>query len=136
VSLRIYIFEEDPSFLKLLTVFLEKKGFSVQGFHDGYSCPLYQLERCVCPADTPCADAVLVNTRIPSLEGIRLLLDQDRKGCKLPRENKGVMSAGFTTEQQQLVQSHGFQVIRKPARLAAISAWLDECARRLGKHLD
>jgi DNA-binding response OmpR family regulator len=131
--MRIFVFEEDASLLNLLTLYLEIKGHQVRGFTDQYSCPLYQSAASVCPADKPCADAVIVNTRCPDQENIQILIDQERKGCKLPGLNKAVISANISEEQDQMICSLGFYVIRKPFRLTTISSWLTECAKRLNK---
>jgi len=129
--MRIYIFEEDPTLLNLLMIYLKNKGHQVQGFLEEYKCPLYLLEECVCPASTPCAEAVVINTRVPNEGSIQILIDQERKGCKLPKSNKAVMSASFTDELKELVESHGFSVIKKPFRLAALTEWLEYCKTRL-----
>lgn len=132
--MRVYVFEEDPSILDLLMLYLKGQGHQAQGFSSGYNCPLYLLEECECPASKPCADAVLVNTRIPNAESIQVLLDQDRKGCKLPKSNKAVMSASFNVDQEEHIRQHGFSVLKKPFRLTAITSWLKECAVRLENH--
>lgn len=129
--MRIYLFEEDPSLLNMLVLYLRNRGHQVQGFASGYKCPLYLLEECTCPAAKPCADAVVVSTRIPDEESLQILIDQDTKGCKLPKLNKAVMSANFTEAQETLVQDKGFSIVKKPFRLAAIDRWLEGCAKRL-----
>lgn len=128
---RVYLFEEDPSVLNLLVLYLTSQGHQVQSFSNGYECPMYLQEECECPASEPCADAVLVNARVPDQESIQILLDQDKRGCKLPKANKAVMSTSFNVEQQEYVEQQGFHVIKKPFRLKAISSWLSECSARL-----
>ena len=125
------MFEEDPSMLELLVRYLEKKGHEVRGFLDKYSCPLYQLESCSCPAEKPCADAVIVHTRVANQKCLLILLDQDKKGCKLPKINKAIMSANITEDQERHIQGMGFSAIKKPLRLATLNNWLMECSERL-----
>lgn len=129
--MRVYVFEEDPALLDLLMLYLKNKGHQVQGFMEGYKCPLYLLEECICPAEKPCAEAVIVNTREPNEESIQILLDQEQKGCKLNKRNKAVMSTSFTPELQALIEGNGFSIIKKPFRLSALTDWLDECKGRL-----
>ncbi len=129
--MRIYVFEEDPSLLKLLTLFLEKNGHQVRGFPSEYSCPLCQSETDVCFAEKPCADAVIVNTRSPDQEKFQLLIEQNKKGCKLPNINKALMSTTFTDIQKKMICDQGFHLIKKPFRLAAITNWIKECSDRL-----
>jgi len=127
----VFVFEEDSSLLSLLTLYLEGKGHQVRGFSCEYSCPLYQLEKCTCPVEKPCADAVIVNTRYNDQEEVQILIDQDEKGCKLPKLNKAVMIASITKEREKEIRNLGFTVITKPFRLAAINEWLRDCKTRL-----
>ena len=129
--MKVFVFEEDPSLLKLLTMFFENKGHQVQGFSGDYSCPLYQEEACACTVEKPCADAVIVNTRTPDQERFQMLIDQDKKGCKLPKLNKAIMSSSFTEDHKQRISDQGFHTIKKPFRLEAIANWLEECEDRL-----
>ncbi|PLX80022.1 MAG: hypothetical protein C0614_07450 [Desulfuromonas sp.] len=134
MGLRIFIFEEDSSLLNLLTVYLQGKGHSVQGFLGRYSCPLYQKEHCCCPAEKPCAEAVIINSRNP-LKDADILIDQGRKGCKLAAKNKAVMCASFLKGQEDVVQDLGFSTIKKPFRLEKIEEWLESCTARLSCQL-
>lgn len=129
--MRVFVFEEDPSVLELLVLYLEQTGHHAQGFRAGYTCPLYLLEECVCPADKPCAEAVIVNTKVPTQESLQILIDQDQRKCKLPKANKAVMSAYFNPEREKYFQEQGFTVIKKPFRLSTIATWLNECSDRL-----
>ncbi len=129
--LRVFIFDEDESFLKLLTILFENKGHSVQSFKDGYSCPLFQNDSCECPAQHRCADAVLVNIRPPNIQNIDILLNQDAKGCKLIKANKAVISTSFTEDLEKRIRGYGFHTIKKPSRLSKIDEWLEGCSERL-----
>jgi len=129
--MRVYIFEEDVSLLELLVTFMKNQGHQVRGFSEGYKCPLYLLEECVCPASKPCAEAVIVNTRVPNQASVQILLDQEAKGCKLTNRNKAVMSANFSEQHENYIRQYGFSLIKKPFRLKAITSWLEECAERL-----
>jgi hypothetical protein len=48
-----------------------------EGFWDKYSCLIYQLEACSCPAEKPCEDAVIVNTRVAN----KCEVNDSIKGC-------------------------------------------------------
>ena len=130
--MRVYIFEDDPSILKMLTLYLQNKGHQVQGFLDTYSCPLYELDTCACPPDKPCAEAVLINSRKQHSDNIYFLVKQEKKGCKLTNPNKAVMSTSLTDEQVKKIRESGFSVIKKPFKLIQVEEWLRECAARLG----
>jgi len=131
MGLRVFVFDEDKAFLKLLTVFLESKGHSVSAFTSKYDCPLFQGNQCECPATERCADAVIVNVRPPTMSNIGILIEQDSKGCKLPKQNKAVVSSQFTNELEAQIKAEGFHTMRKPSRLCQIDQWLNECDDRL-----
>lgn len=129
--MRVFIFEQDEALRDLLTRFARSKGHEVHSFADQYSCRAYAEDSCNCPADSRCADAVIINTRVPTLDNIRILLDQVKKGCRLPSPNKAVMSALMTDAHEQAIHGQGFSAIRKPFRLARVNEWLAACERRL-----
>jgi len=128
--MRIFVFEENPDLLRLLTIYLKDKGHEVYGYSGPYTCPLYQKDECTCPLDNPCAEAVIVNSRHPYREKLQILIDQDNRGCKLPKFNKAMTSASFTKKDEKKISDLGFTVIKKPFRLSAVNNWLVECQNR------
>ncbi|PLX86892.1 MAG: hypothetical protein C0618_08335 [Desulfuromonas sp.] len=129
-SFRVFVFEDDIPTLELLTLVIQRQGYEVQGFTSRFSCPAYTSDRCECPQHKPCANAIIVNTRFPESKNLDLLIEQDKRGCKLSRENKAVMSASFSTERESQVREMGFKTIKKPFRLHKIIAWIQECEAR------
>ncbi len=127
MSLRINIYGIDSPLLKLLTLILEQKGHQVQGFTDSYRCPSCIPETGACPPGMTTADAVIINTRQPVLETLPILKAQDEKGCKLTKQKVAIMSAFFTDEQKQAIQSRGYTTIKKPFPISEIVAWLESC---------
>ena len=126
-SLKIKIFADDMSLLKLLALILEKRGHRVEGFTDNYRCPSCVNESCPCPPGSTCADAIIINTRKPVLETLPILKEQDQKGCKLAKPKMVIMSSFFTDTQKQTLESMGYTTIKKPFKLSKIADWLESC---------
>ena len=130
-SLRIFIFDDDPSITKLLDLVLSDKGHDVQTFHDPTYCHIYPNNRCECPQEFPCADVVISDIMMPHMNGIDLLRLQRGMGCKAPAENKALMSAKSDSTQRAAVEELGCHFIRKPFRLDDICKWVEACAERV-----
>ena len=129
-SLRIFVFDDDPSITRLLDLVLTSQGHCVQTFQDPSYCSIYQQQH-QCQQDFPCADVVITDIMMPKMNGIDLLRLQRDKGCRLPAENKALLSAKIDAEQQQAVEELGCHFIRKPFRLSDIVDWVEACAERI-----
>ncbi len=130
-SLRIFVFDDDPSVAKLLQLVLSSKGHSVQTFIDPSFCHLYQDQQCQCPQDSPCADIMITDMMMPHMNGIELLQMQRDRGCKVIVANKALLSAKNETQLKDATKELGCHFIRKPFRLADICDWVEECAERV-----
>ncbi|PLX81107.1 MAG: hypothetical protein C0616_05660 [Desulfuromonas sp.] len=130
MKLRVLLFEQNPSLQRLLKSFIEGRGHRVQVMSGEYSCSLHELDACSCPSEKPCADAVIINTRMATIENMQILVDQAKKGCKLPRQNKAIMNTVFTESLEQSVRDLGFSTIKQPLKMAEIAGWLNECGER------
>jgi DNA-binding response OmpR family regulator len=133
-SLRIFIFDDDPSITRLLSLVLSDKGHDVQTFHDPTYCHIYPDNRCECPQDYPCADVIISDIMMPNMNGIDQLRLQRDMGCKAPAKNKALMSAKSDSARIAAVEELGCHFIRKPFRLDDICKWVEECAERLPKN--
>ena len=131
MKLRVLIFDNDPSILSLLHTYLTGEGHQVLTYAGPYDCPLSALDACACPAEQRCADAVLVDVRFPTVDGIAFLVERARKGCKLVNANKAVMSATLNEAQERTIRELGFSTLKKPFRLSLLSSWLRDCQRNL-----
>ena len=134
MKLKIVVFDQEQSLRNLLRVYLAGQGHEVQAFRAPDVCPLYHnllAERCCCPRERPCADVVLIDSRLQNINALEFLKLQRRHGCKALDANKAVMSASMTKTQEEAIAEFGCHHIRKPFRLAEIKSWIKACAARL-----
>lgn len=129
-SLRIFVFDDDPSITRLFDLVLSAKGHSVHTFHDPSFCKVYQDQH-QCLQDFPCADVIITDIMMPKMNGIELLRRQRDRGCSLPSANKALMSAKIDAEQKEAVKELGCHFIRKPFRLADVNEWIEGCIDRI-----
>lgn len=120
---KIKICEDDTSLRDLLFLCLQLKGYQVEMIPDIAS------SNCPCTAEEVCASALIVSTECP--DKCKAILDeQERHGCKIPKQNKVILSAEFSEGQREEIEKAGYIAIEKPYRFADISGWLDAIALR------
>lgn len=134
MRLKILIFDQDLGLRELLKVYLAGQGHEVQAYKDVTVCPLFrnlQDENCRCSRQQPCADAVLVDLRMPHINAIDFLKLQRQRGCKAADANKAIMSASMTKALEAAIEAFGCHHIKKPFHLTDIKNWIEACAARL-----
>lgn len=134
MKLKILIFDPDLGLRELLKVYLAGQGHEVQAYQDVTVCPLFRNlhdEHCHCSQQRPCADAVLMDIRMPHINAIDFLKLQRQRGCKAVDANKAIMSASMTKALEATIEAFGCHHIRKPFHLADIKNWIETCAARL-----
>ncbi|TLM63676.1 MAG: hypothetical protein FDZ69_12290 [Deltaproteobacteria bacterium] len=136
MKLRVLVFAEEVGLRELLSAFLKQLGHEVQLYWGPSVCPLYQKprdEHCLCPAESPCADVIVIDGDMPdsALDFLRFL---HRRGCQTMDANRALMSANHSTTLAGPVAELGCYLISKPFRLDEIKVWLDACAERLAAH--
>lgn len=126
----IFLFEDDPSTSKLLQLYLLKLGERVMTFSEPSCCPVYGNDSCRCERTVPCADVIISDYHMPDMNGLELFLRQEARGCKSLPQNKLIISAGISREQQDEILSHGYRFLEKPFRLELIAGFIRECSLR------
>ena len=134
MKLRILVFDPDTSLRELLQLYLQNLGHDVQAYREPHLCPLFTSldnEQCCCPRESPCADIVFMDMRMPHISAFDFLQLQRRRGCKALDANKAVMSTSVTKAVKEAMAAFGCNHILKPFRLAEIRIWIEECASRI-----
>lgn len=124
---RILLFEDDESTRNLVGMFLRAKGYEVLDFVSPVTCSLVSEKKCECPRNHACADMIITDMNMPGMTGLELIRGQIEKGCHAPPQNKVVISAALTREQEQELCALGCWCLRKPFKLPDLLGWVRSC---------
>ena len=130
-KLRVIVFEDNQAVSDLFKKMLQGFGHHVRTFSDPTVFHACKDLGCEYPEDFPCADALIVDIMMPNMSGIEFLKLQRERGCKILHENKALMSAVTSPQQQAAVEEFGCHFFKKPFRLSEVKKWLEGCAERI-----
>jgi CheY-like chemotaxis protein len=130
-KLRVIVFEDNQAVSDLFKKMLQGFGHHVLTFSDPTVFHVCRDPECEHHEDFPCADALIVDIMMPNMTGIEFLKLQRERGCKILPENKALMSAVTSSQQQAAVEEFGCHFFKKPFRLSEVKKWLEGCAERI-----
>ena len=131
-KLQILIFEDEPSMASLLKQIVLMSGHDVQVYSDPTICPIYHDHGFECPRETPCADVIISDQKMPNISGFDFFKLQRNRGCKALDKNKALITAGeISHDLRSEMDEIGFHYIKKPFRVTEITHWIDECSKRV-----
>ncbi len=128
---RAVVIDDEEIIVDLFREFFSTRGYEVFSYVSPVICPIRDKKGNLCNTDYPCADVIITDFAMPHLNGLELLQEQARHGCKLKRENKAVMSGYLDKESHRRIKQLGYAFFQKPVEFSEISAWLDECEKRV-----
>lgn len=131
-KLRIIVYEDDPALSEMLTKVLESKGHDVLSYQDPTFCPTYSDLKSECLHKRPCTDVIISDYNMPNVTGAEFLKIQKALGCKVPFENKAIVTgAVLNQETKDLIESLGCKLIKKPFKLTELLEWIEGCVERI-----
>jgi len=128
---RAVVIDSEGVIVDLFKEYFATRNYEVFSYTSAIVCPLRDENWNLCNTDFPCADVIITDYSMTRLNGLELLLEQSRQGCKLNRENKAVMSGYLDGEMYRKIKQQGYTFFQKPIDFAKFSAWLDECEKRV-----
>ncbi len=130
--MKVIVFEDDPDFAETLETILTCKGHEVHVFPDPSICPIYKDHEKQCPKNSPCADVLISDQRMPNITGLDFFKLQRKRGCKALDQNKVVLSGCVLDEKMKNdIDSLKCHYMIKPFKMAELLGWMDECSQRL-----
>jgi CheY-like chemotaxis protein len=132
--LKALVIDDDLVLASVIKKILQRYRCDVQSFPDPTkACEVSVNPGFHCPMESPCADVIITDMRMPNMNGLDMLKLQRRCGCKVLDANKALMSAVITAQQQAELIELGFYFFPKPFKLNDVEQWLHECAKRIHK---
>ncbi|HUI44437.1 MAG TPA: response regulator [Nitrospirota bacterium] len=128
---RAVVIDDEEIIVHVLKDFLSTRNYEVFSYTRPVVCPIFDKKGNLCNANYLCADVILTDFTLPGMNGLELLQEQSAHGCKLTSENKAVMSGYIEEESHKQIKRLGYAFIPKPIEFSRLSAWLDECEKRV-----
>ena len=132
MKLRIIVLDMDESIRELVTMIAQNKGHEVIASSEPIVCPLYSDLDCCCSQALACGDLMIISNRMAKMSGLKLIKKQLEGGCKGATQNKLVLSTSMRKSREfSFAKELGCKVLMKPFKISEISAWIDECEKKI-----
>ncbi len=128
---RAVVIDDEEIIVNVFKDFFSTRNYAVLSYTMPVVCPLRDEKGNLCNTDYPCADVIITDFEMPHMNGLELLQEQSKHGCKLQRENKAVMSGHLDEESHRKIKQLRYAFFQKPIDFSKFSAWLDECEKRV-----
>jgi DNA-binding NtrC family response regulator len=128
---RAVVIDDEEIIVNLFKDFFSTRQYEVLSYTRPVVCPIHDEKGNPCNTDYPCADVIITDFKMPRMNGLELLQEQSRHGCKLTRENKAVMSGYLDEESHRKIKQLRYAFFQKPIDFSKFSAWLGECEKRV-----
>jgi CheY-like chemotaxis protein len=112
--------------LELLHIFFNRSGYEVFSYSTPVVCPLDESASDSDACIAPCADLLMSDFHMPKMTGIELFELQSRRGCRIDKKMKAVMSGYSGKELAMQCKELGYKLFKKPFAYAELSHWLSE----------
>jgi len=124
IKYRIVIFDDEEMMRKLLKAFFEDVGYEVFTFEHPGLCTLSLEAKCIC--SHPCTDIILSDVHMPFQDGINLVKEQIKKGCKC--ENIALMTGDIEYFDLNIEK---VKIFEKPIRILKIEQWINKIEKNI-----
>lgn len=123
---RAILYDDREIILKIMGDFFIMRGYEVVAFETPVVCPGYDKDMVSCKKSQACADIVISDFRMPKMNGLDLFKAQASRGCRIPIQNKALMSGYINDGLRDMVQEAGYMFFAKPFSFGFIAEWLSE----------
>ena len=77
-----------------------------------------------CSETSPCCDALITDNLMPKMTGLEFITNQIRKGCKLPAENRLLISGNLMDRDIKRAEELGVAYVQKPVTFDFLEKWI------------
>jgi CheY-like chemotaxis protein len=129
---RAIVYDDEALITNMFRMFFSSMNYEVLTFNDPlFSCPVYTADSDICSKSAACADIILTDFHMPRMNGLQLLEAQVRNGCKLPIQNKALVSGYLDDMNRKKVEQLGCAYFHKPLDFSKFSTWIADCEERI-----
>jgi hypothetical protein len=128
---KLSIFFEDDSTKNLLLKVAKKRGYEALAFKYPDTCVVTTDPGCMCIKDRRCADMMILGRHFSSLKALDFVECQSKSGCRVPIENKLIISSSYDATEEQRGEALGVKMLQMPFVFKELDDWFDECEKRL-----
>lgn len=130
-ELKVVVIDDDMTMVALFKRMLQQIGYGNSEVISQLSmCPILNSPQRDCTQAKCCADVVIVDIMMPGMSGTEFLELQHRRGCKIPEENRALMTAGAKFSYKRTANELGCHFFNKPIKLDEFKRWLNDCCSR------
>jgi DNA-binding response OmpR family regulator len=117
---RVILIEDDHLLRGAINEWLTRQGMDVLVFDRAAAIGPSGM-KCLCSNGGSCADILISDVRLPDSNGIEMLAELRRRGCKIP--HVALMSGWWTQDREQAAVSMGAHIFHKPGDFSALLKW-------------
>jgi DNA-binding response OmpR family regulator len=127
---RVILFDDDRFVLEMLKDLFEMRGYEVIASLVPVLCPVYDGQK-GCDTLPPCGDILITDYNMPGMSGLDLIREQGQRGCRMPIQNKAIISGDLAPHVLSAVAATGCDRFHKPFAFGELEKWIAECELRM-----
>ena len=128
---RVIVFDDEVLILKLFKSFFSARGYEVLTYSEPVACPMFGKDSETCSRTFPCADVIVTDYKMPGMDGLQLLREQSRLGCRLTAKNRALTSGFLDENLKKTAAELECAFFQKPIVFSEFAAWVAECEKRV-----
>jgi len=128
---RVVLIGNEEIVVNLFKDFFLTRKYEVLSYTSPVVCPFPDENRYLCNTNYTCADIIVMGINMPGINGVELLQEQSRSGCKLKKENVAVLLRQSDEDSCRKINQLGYAFFQKPIDLPKFLAWVEECEKRM-----
>jgi DNA-binding NtrC family response regulator len=126
MTYRTLIIDDEPCILETLAIAIEERGHEAVTAENTSSSPACCNSLCICKDGEVCTNFLIIDQNLPGVKGLDFIEQLNQKNCKMPPENRAIMSAYLDNEELARADRMGCKVLNKPVTFTKLNLWLDE----------
>lgn len=133
MPLKIIIIDDEECIRDSLRWYLEDLGHQVLTAAEPLACDIYHGHECV--QKEPCADALIIDYKMPEMNGLEFIELLHDRGCKGMTSNMLLITGNTGDLNLEKVKALNCQYLQKPLSYAMLDGWLSSVMNSQKDHI-